>query len=508
MVSPNSSDSSSDSYFTSSLMSHHHSTHQSAADLADVIVAGPNKLPLVTEGTFNIEVILQAKNAMEDHFSSKSTKPEDQVKQIYGCFQGVLPRTWINANKENLNDKTLDDFFDAFKRQHLPTDRDVSIHRSIIALKQRSDEKFSDFSICVRTKNAFLVGSDHHHDDGAIISILENGMLVELADRVELADPPLVKTTLKIWEERVNNKRPANTSQTYPNQRPFATSSQNTNNNFSRTNSNTNTASSTASSSMNSSFPAHARTYTTASNKTHSVVYANGKFEPLTDHNKDNLNTWKGCRKCRQILVDHKADNCPNGFADLMTYHVLTDEYCEATKRRHDAKLKGKTRPVAAAVPASAHVSSDDEDKWSSSPLRGKGKTKAVAAVMQPSTDDDEYLSNSDDTVSNRFIPSVRVSHLVWHCEVSGPSTSFPIKTRALIDNGSHLVLIRPELAAEMGLERKKLRIPEHVDVALRNGEAVPTILSDYVSLKISSRDGQYSSRKVVAVIAPICVSH
>ncbi|KAJ7574075.1 hypothetical protein C8J56DRAFT_902710 [Mycena floridula] len=343
-VSPNSSDSSSDSYFASSLMSRRHSTHQSAADLADVIVAGPNKLPLVTEGTFNIEVILQAKNAMEDHFGSKSTKPEDQVKQIYGCFQGVLPRTWINANKENLNGKTLDNFFDAFKRQHLPTDWDV----------------YSSLHHRLETKNAFLVGSDHHHDDGAIISILENGMLVELADRVELADPPLVKMTLKIWEERVvkldaerlaqlqlinqtiaqiekNNKRPANTSQTYPNQCPFATSSQNMNNNFSRTNSNTNTASSTASSSTNSSFPAHACTYTTASNKTHSVVYANGKFEPLTDHDKDNLNTWKGCRKCRQILVDHKADNCPNGFADPMTYHVLTNEYCEATKRRHDA---------------------------------------------------------------------------------------------------------------------------------------------------------------------------
>ncbi|KAJ7585334.1 hypothetical protein C8J56DRAFT_1052639 [Mycena floridula] len=475
-----------------------HQTMKSATELADVIIAGPNKLPLV-------------KNAVEDHFTAKGTKPEDQVKQIFGCFQGVLPCQWINANKPMLAAKTVDDFFGLFWTQHLKTDWDVSICRSITAMRQKPDESFSDYSIRVRTKNALLVGTAHVNDDAVLINILGNGMLNELADHVDRAKPALLKTSLKVWEEEVfkldterleqlslinltiahidrnNNKHPSAAPQTYLNQKTFHLSSTTA---FNHSNSNA-----TASSSSST-----ACSFTTASNKTHSVVLANNHLEALTDDDKENLNRCKGSHKCRKLFVNHTAINCPDSFPDPATYQPLTDEFCAAAERRLNAKSKPKVKPAAVTVPVSTQGSSDGEDDWSSSPLRHK--KKPVAAVMQQPSDDDKY-EDSDRTVSNHFVPSVRGSHLVWQCEISGPLSSFPIKTRVLIDNGSHLVLIRPELTAEMGLKLQKLKVPEHVDVALKNGDSIPTILSDYVTLKISSHNGQYSSQKVVAVIAP-----
>jgi len=38
------------------------------------------------------------------------------------------------------------------------------------------------------------------------------------------------------------------------------------------------------------------------------------------------------------------------------------------------------------------------------------------------------------------------VPHLFWKCSISGPSGSFPLTFEALIDHGSHAVLIREEL--------------------------------------------------------------
>jgi hypothetical protein len=66
---------------------------------------------------------------------------------------------------------------------------------------------------------------------------------------------------------------------------------------------------------------------------------------------------------------------------------------------------------------------------------------------------------------------------------------------RALIDNGAHLVLIHPDLAAELGLKKFHLCEPELVDVALKNANTkIRCELSEHMKLSLTSLDSQWTS--------------
>jgi hypothetical protein len=54
----------------------------------------------------------------------------------------------------------------------------------------------------------------------------------------------------------------------------------------------------------------------------------------LTDDERVILNQFSGCRKCRQLFVNHKAGNCPNGFPDGKIYRPLTRDYAQSLATR------------------------------------------------------------------------------------------------------------------------------------------------------------------------------
>lgn len=118
-----------------------------------------------------------------------------------------------------------------------------------------------------------------------------------------------------------------------------------------------------------------------------------------------------------------------------------------------------------------------------------------------PSGSEGSDTDTDTDEVSQPF----RLPHLRWKCVVAGPKSAFPVRIRALIDDGSHLVLIRPELADELGLKRYPLPSPEIVGTAFTNTSSPShtSTLSEFVELNLTSIDGRWSSRRVRAVIAP-----
>ena len=146
------------------------------------------------------------------------------------------------------------------------------------------------------------------------------------------------------------------------------------------------------------------------------------------------------------------------------------------------------TKAVAATTPAS-----DDENEDPS----------AVAAVL-PSII--EYSSDSDEdndlSVCNVSAP-VKSKHLIWHCQIHG-LTEFPVKTRALIDNGEHVVLIHPKLVHELNLKIRHLKTPEIIDVTLKYGHNSRSELHEYIKLSLTSLDCSWTSKTTVkALIAP-----
>ena len=68
----------------------------------------------------------------------------------------------------------------------------------------------------------------------------------------------------------------------------------------------------------------------------------------------------------------------------------------------------------------------------------------------------------------NSILSPISIPHYIWHANFYG-NTDFPVHTDCLLDNGAHLVLIRPETVANLGLHIRKLSKPQQASVAINS---------------------------------------
>jgi len=128
----------------------------------------------------------------------------------------------------------------------------------------------------------------------------------------------------------------------------------------------------------------------------------------------------------------------------------------------------------------------------------------AMAAILPNSPSN--YASDSDEDwdVSRHEVSRAPLcsEHLIWNRQINSLMDDFPVKTRALIDNGAHLVLICPELVDRLGLKKYHLKTLELVNIAIRK-EKKKTELYYYVKLSLSSLDSAWTSCTIRVIIAP-----
>ena len=186
----------------------------------------------------------------------------------------------------------------------------------------------------------------------------------------------------------------------------------------------------------------------------------------------------QGCFKCRQLYVDHKGANCPNGFPSPNSYKALTVEHAEAV---WDSRNKPRSR----APGLVAHVGFSAVTETMPSSVLGEGE--------EDSADSEEYV---------RHPPASPFSsgHLEWRCRIDGPLVSEPIVVTALIDNGSHSVLIDDELVRRLGLRRRRLPAPQQVRLAMGEEEVV---FLEWVKLRVYSEDQRWTAQVVRAIVVP-----
>jgi hypothetical protein len=99
-----------------------------------------------------------------------------------------------------------------------------------------------------------------------------------------------------------------------------------------------------------------------------------------------------------------------------------------------------------------------------------------------------------------RPLGPVSVDHLKWKAAVYGEG-DFPRTFDCLLDNGAHLVLIRPEVVKSLKLKIQKLDNPELVSLALQQNTSVAAF-TDFVSLSLSSLNNAWSSLPIRAILA------
>jgi RNase H-like domain found in reverse transcriptase/Integrase zinc binding domain len=230
----------------------------------------------------------------------------------------------------------------------------------------------------------------------------------------------------------------------------------------------------------------------------------------------------EGCLKCRRVFIQHRSAACPNNFPDATNYKPLTQSFVNLIK-----KCLGK--PLAAVMTSMAETEAVTTSV-----------AVLIAAVMGMSCNPTAYMpsnassviegeSDSNMSVSNRNFAAavanqatsaltvlnedlapftVPHGHLFWHCSINGAANGFPITLSALIDHGSHVVLISDEFTNSLFLKRSKLFEPMSVELAMpAEGPKCIVCLSKWVKLKLYDPSGAWQSKTVRAIIASsLCV--
>ena len=120
----------------------------------------------------------------------------------------------------------------------------------------------------------------------------------------------------------------------------------------------------------------------------------------------------------------------------------------------------------------------------------------AVTGTMPSSVlgEGEEDSADSEEYVRHPPTSPFSSGHLEWHCQIDGPLVSEPIVVTALIDNGSHSVLIDDKLVGRLGLRRRRLPAPQRVRLAMGEEEVV---FSEWVKLRVYSEDQRWTVQVV-----------
>lgn len=94
----------------------------------------------------------------------------------------------------------------------------------------------------------------------------------------------------------------------------------------------------------------------------------------------------------------------------------------------------------------------------------------SIAAILPSSSTTSFALGSGDsDTESNpSTISPISVPHYIWHANVHGYN-EFPTPIGCLLDNGAHLILIRPETIIDLGLHIHKLSKSQCATIAINS---------------------------------------
>ena len=184
--------------------------------------------------------------------------------------------------------------------------------------------------------------------------------------------------------------------------------------------------------------------------------------------------------KCHCFYDGHCSHDCTLGFPSPKGYKTLTITDALAEKKLNKTSTK-PAKPVSAIIIA---IDSSNEE------------ISATATVLPDLSGGYSSDSLEDTDVSHQDVsPPLCVRHLFWNCQIHGLINDFPVKIKELIDNGAHLILICPELVAELSLKKYHLLEPEIIDVALKNDDTkIRCKLLDYVKLSFTSLDCQWRS--------------
>ncbi|KAF8196515.1 hypothetical protein BJ912DRAFT_1056333 [Pholiota molesta] len=426
--------------------------------------------PILTAGEIHPKVLVDLSDAHHEYFIAKDIADADKVKKILGGFKDVHIRDWISCERDRLIALSYKDFMAEIRSNYLPADWEEKVRTQILGMRMSKDVKFWDWAQEMRALNIVLRNTDSHLSETALRNQLEAALEPNLRSYC-FREKLNKKTDLKDWVLAVKD------------------ADEKLKDNRKRSREIFNEESSRAA--KRPAMSSNSRAGNTAKSSTSGTFKRLPKLEP---DEKDLLEKYNGCFKCRCFDQSHGSRKCTNDFPDAETYVKITakrDAAGNAPKARSNsssAASSSKVKTVAAIAPADdvAESSSEDENNY-------------VSSVMPNAA-----LGNGSSSEDDVSAQPLRSKHYIAKFKLFAKHLDFGLVFSALVDNGAHVVLIRPEVVDKLQLERFALNRPETVSVAISHGkEKKKMSLTHYVKFTVTSVDNAWTSKVVRAIIAP-----
>ncbi|KZT17917.1 hypothetical protein NEOLEDRAFT_1152860 [Neolentinus lepideus HHB14362 ss-1] len=291
-------------------------------NMASVEQASSKSAPILSAGELTPQVLREWAEACEGYCeNTKDLKPEDYVRKVSYGMRDPRIRDWYRVNKIKINALSLEKYIEEMQKRFLHADWTMPYMISFYFLLR----------IEFQSQNALLSGTTSHLDEASVRKHLKTHMHEETKELVK-RDKVNKTESFDDWleavrirdEERIRNEskmlRLLQKNKAMPSSRNASTSS------FAKSSATSQTASSSAPSSTTSK----------------------PRLPKLSDMERDLLDKYHGCYRCRRFNVSHKSGDCPNGFPKAETYRPLTENDALASMRQRSKAQT--TTPVAAVI--------------------------------------------------------------------------------------------------------------------------------------------------------------
>jgi hypothetical protein len=444
--------------------------------------------PILSEGELTPKTLLTFEEDCNSYFlnAKGGVADEQKVLRVLNSFRDTHVRNWITTDRAALIALSFEDFMQRLRTEFLPPNWEDKVRSRILGSKMPRNERFIHWARSLQAENYVLRGTTSHLPDDRLRDTLEANVDLDL--RILASDISLaVRASLTDWMNQIE-KLDAKRKLELKRHRDLLSDELH-----------------------------HAKRQNTRSGPSYSS-YISQNVDPsapsapqtrrkglpsLTLSERALLRDNDGCYKCRRFFQDHRTANCHNDFPSPDSYKTLTSEDVARAKARTEKKPPSaapsrKPKPVAALQDATHENASTAALDYSSDGVYATFGPTAASSVLGNGS-----FSEGENSVS---LPPLRSKHFVWKCYVdSGPTADLPLTAHTLIDNGAHIVLIRPQLVEQLHLPVYELDEPEEVDVAINTSckEKKKQLLSSYVILRVTSLDHSFVAKPVRALITP-----
>ncbi|KAJ7051390.1 hypothetical protein C8F01DRAFT_1091584 [Mycena amicta] len=461
----------------------------SSVPRASLINEDPSKkCPKVLSGSFDPALLREIFEAWDDYAEQASISASKIVGRVSKSIQDPVVIRWLRSDKERITKLPLDSFKKELRALVLEVDWEIHVVRDIRNCRQQSSETFM----------AFYYHTPSELNDDAIRSHLRACMtdpliLLYEEDLVSLnaiasfdawlkAVDAVDKKRTKADKQRdeADKQRDEAFAAFLAKQLAYAPSKR------ARDDDNAHHGS---------------KKPRTNENQKPGASTSTDSFRPnkLTDTERELIIANFGCLKCRRLFVWHRGSDGVCDFPSKPT-KPITERTVAAAK----AHLTDEQRARVAAAPAKKN--GPPKAGSSKAPVAAAfARAAPAAAVMADYMSDDESAESSDSEESDLATRGVR-------SDATTPSTadedtvlhphSAPSDAHFFFDCLIE-VMIDADLVEHVGLPKRRLHKPISFDLAVSSDPSspLPPSATEYVKLRLHSRDQSYSTKPVRAVV-------